>query len=147
MSLIIDNRRISGIYALGQWFKVSPDSFVIDAFQLRYIGENCCFGYENNNSDPGEEPRPPITDWYELGTIYEHTEPKSLIEKLRDGSTMKNPQGCHGVAFTDADTGETVYLSLIECRAFRCVSKAEAIKANPFLDPAFLDPEFLGSQN
>jgi hypothetical protein len=149
MSLSIDTRRISGIYALGQWFKVVPNSFWIDAYELRHINEHCPFGNESDNrSQPDKErdgyrhQRQPHTDWYLLGKLYERTEPASYMDMLGDTNrvVMQSPQGHDGVGFIDADTGESVYLSLIECRAFRCVSEADAIKADPRLAPTDPNP-------
>lgn len=144
MSLSIDTRRISGVYALGQWFKLVPNSFCIDSYELLYINEACPFGNESDNRplkekerDGFRHPRQPHTDYYAMGTIYEKSQPDSSIHMLGDTNriAMHSPQGCDGVAFIDADTGESVYLSLLECRAFRCVSEEEAIKADPSLAP------------
>jgi len=149
MSLSIDTRRISGIYALGQWFKVVPDSFWIDAFELRHINEHCPFGNEDDNRsqtdkerDGYNRQRQPHTNWYALGRLYEHTEPEYHSDTIGDANriTIQSPQGHDGVGFIDADTCESVYLSLIECRAFRCVSEADAIKADPRLTPT--DPNY-----
>lgn len=149
MSLQIDDRRICAVYALGQWFKVLPGSFCIDAFELRYINEICPFGNEHDNRSQADKQRDgyrfqrqPHTDWYAMGKLYERSQPDRYVDMLGDTNrvTMQSPQGHDGVTFIDAETGESVYFSLVECRAFRCVSKEEAIKADPRLAPT--DPNY-----
>lgn len=150
MSLQIDTRCISGIYAFNQWFKVVPNSFWIDAFELQHINEDCPFGNESDNRSQQDKDREgccyrrqPHTDWYTLGDLYKDSQPPYTCFPLGDSNRVfvKPPQGCHGVGFTDANTGESVYFSLMECRAFRCVSEAAAINA----DPSLARPSFAGS--
>lgn len=128
MSLSIDTRRISGVYAFGQWFKVVPNSFAIDSYELldRPL-EHCPFGNENGA----------YTDCYTLGSLYERSQPEAYRAAIGDNASfsMVAPQGAHGICFIDAETDESVYFSLLECKAFRCVSEELAIQADSKLTP------------
>lgn len=103
MSLAINDERICGVYALGQWFEVVPRTFDIDSYELR--------------STNGK-----YTDWYQMGALYEGSQPEASCHSIDKFNYEKHiaPQGYHGVTFVDAETNERVYLSLVECRAFRC---------------------------
>ena len=111
MSLCIDSRYITGIYAFGQWFKVVPDTFGIDAYELT----DWC----GHADDVESRWRTDFTD-YCMGALYQGKEPEPWLHEYsgQEGRST-NPQGCHGVCFTDADTGERVSFSLLEVKAFR----------------------------
>ena len=144
MSLSIDTRRISAVYALGQWFKVKLNSFYLDAFELWDIEEPCPFGNEHDNRSPldrkrddvdGYNPRQPHTAYYAMGSLYEGAEPEFRSHTLGDTGRVRmlTPSGATGVGFIDADTDEEVFFSLMECKGFRTVSKEKAIESSPQL--------------
>lgn len=111
MSLCIDSRYITGIYALGQWFKVVPDTFGIDAYQLT--------DWDDTADGVGSRHDTGFTD-YEMGALYLAVEPayeSGQYENLR--GTWETPHGCAGVSFIDADTSERVSFSLMEVKGFR----------------------------
>ena len=112
MSLSIDSRYITGIYALGQWFKVKKDSVDVDAFEFT--------NWEERSPHSGDTYTVHHTD-YIMGSLY---------LKNRDGSqcgthgpnsrgSWANPGGCDGISFIDDATNERVSFSLMEVRAFR----------------------------
>ena len=111
MSLEIDSRYITGIYALGQWFKVKKDSIDVDAFQFTNW-EECSphsgNGWEVEHCDYEMGALYPQQDRPGIGTYGEHS--KGRWEK---------PFGAHGITFIDEDTKERVSFSLMEVRAFR----------------------------
>jgi hypothetical protein len=112
MSLAIDSRYITGIYALGQWFRAEKGSVGIDAFEFT--------NWEEHEPRAGNIYEHRHTD-YMMGDIYPEREGCSGRYST-DGTSYgyyASPQGCHGIAFTDADTGERVSFSLMEVRAFR----------------------------
>ena len=145
MSLSIDTRRISGIYALGQWFQVKINSVYLDAFELWDIEEFCPFGNEQDNRDPerrkrddvdGYYPRQPHTAYYTMGSLYEESEPEFKSHTFENSARVRmlTPSGATGISFVDAITEEEVSFSLMECKAFRTVSKADATIACPALE-------------
>jgi len=112
MSLNIDSRYITGIYALGQWFNVKPNSVDVDAYEF--------INWEDD-LEPGQR-----RDWdiqgtcYQMGSIYPDREgPSCGMFGERSRLSWANPCGHHGITFLDADTGERVSFSLAEVRAFR----------------------------
>lgn len=111
MSLSIDSRYITGVYALGQWFKVKPDTVDVDAFQFR--------NWEEQSPHDGKAWTVQHTD-YEMGALYPSKQNRKgggYSEHSRGSWTT--PCGCDGISFIDADTGERVSFSLVEVRAFR----------------------------
>lgn len=111
MSLCIDSRYITGIYALGQWFKVMPDSFGIDAYQLT--------DWDDTADGVGNRRDTTYRD-YEMGALYRAVEPEYRCgdyQNLR--GVWETPSGSAGVCFTDAETGERVSFSLMEVKGFR----------------------------
>ena len=106
MSLCIDDRYVTGIYALGQWFKVQQGSILIDAFEF------------TSWDDLGEDLsrlRDPHTN-YQMGHCYSEVD-----QYANNGypSRIQVPTGMTGISFIDTDTGERVSFSLMEVRAFR----------------------------
>lgn len=113
MSLVIDSRYITGIYALGQWFKVEKDSVWVDAYEFT--------NWEEPSPHDGDTWKVRHTN-YLMGQIYPdpHSDGPSCgmySEHSKGGWAV--PGRSHGIAFVDADTGERVSFSLIEVRAFR----------------------------
>ena len=138
MSLSIDNRRISGIYALGQWFKVKPGTFWIDAYDFVCLEEHCPFGNEQDNRDrfdDGSYPRQPHSTCYSMGALYPERERSDFPQPGGNQSrmTFSNPSGHHGVQFIDDETEEVVSFSLLEVRAFRELTEDEVVKRVPRL--------------
>ena len=112
MSLSIDSRYITGIYALGQWFKVKKDSVDVDAFEFTNW----------------EEAFPADADPFELhsttfimGSLYPDPERGEQCGSFGPHSKghWANPGGHHGISFIDAASKERVSFSLKEVRAFR----------------------------
>jgi hypothetical protein len=114
MSLNIDSRSITGVYALGQWFEIEPDSFGVDAFELQNWA-----GDADDVARYGEEGID--SDLYVLGTLYSSSEPTYKCDRPAAGSRCysKTPQGCDGVCFIEKGTNTRVSLSLMEIKAFR----------------------------
>jgi hypothetical protein len=112
MSLAIDSRYITGIYALGQWFKVKKGTVGIDAFEFT--------DWEEHEPRAGNIYEHRYTD-YMIGDLYQDTDGSSgrYAQEGTSHGYFTSPKGCHGIAFTDADTGERVSFSLVEVRAFR----------------------------
>lgn len=108
MSLVIDDRLITGLFAFGRWFNVKQGSVGIDSYQFRYWVEN---------PDPDDEWNGVFTD-YEMGA---HYVAESAGEAYGEdyGQRWKNPTGQTGICFTDTDTNERVSFSLLEVKAFR----------------------------
>lgn len=118
MSLSIDSRYITGIYALGQWFKVKKDTVDVDAFEL--------INWEEDSAHDANFWNTPHHD-YSMGSIYKRLSADGQwVEPEHDGAKYPDCKGCwsnvtgyQGIAFIDADTGERVSFSLMEVRAFR----------------------------
>lgn len=111
MSLGIDSRYITGIYALGQWFKVKKDSIDVDAFQFT--------NWEESSPHSGNTWEVVHTD-YEMGSLYpEPDSPKAGSYGEHSRGRWQKPSGHQGITFIDASTGEQVSFSLMEVRAFR----------------------------
>jgi hypothetical protein len=110
MSLSIDSRFITGIYALGQWFNVKPNSVGVDAYE--FIDWQESFGPDESTFDqPGT--------CFQMGDFY--PEPKNGCGSYGPHSrlTFASPAGHHGITFIDAKTGDHVSFSLCEIRAFK----------------------------
>jgi hypothetical protein len=147
MSLSIDTRRISAVYALGQWHRVKVNTFGIDAYELMDIEESCPFGNESDNRflrdkvrdrDEGiNYTRQPHTAYYTMGSFYEGAEPenRSSVFENNPRVRMVTPSGSAGVCFQDPDTNEEVYFSLLEIKGFKTVSEETAIELAPVLAP------------
>jgi hypothetical protein len=111
MSLNIDSRFITGIYALGQWFNVKPNSVGVDAYEFvdwdeRFEADESIF------DQPGTS--------YQMGDVYPESRngcgnygPHSRLTYASGAS------GHHGITFIDAKTGDRISFSLAEVRAFR----------------------------
>lgn len=130
MSLAIDSRRISGVYALDQWFKVKINSFSLDDYELMDYYERQQFGEEYTSYD-GEFRRNTRYDWYCLGKAYPQIE--QTVSPGDGYSREAHMSGFAGAQWTDAETGETVSMSLMEIKAWRQVSEAKATEACPRL--------------
>ena len=111
MSLAIDSRYITGIYALGQWFKVKKGTVGVDAYEFTDWEEEDVptngYRYDIAHTD------------YSLGYLY--PEASGTRGRYRDDSPAyyAPPSGSTGITFTDAETGERVSFSMMEVRAFR----------------------------
>lgn len=111
MSLAIDSRYITGIYALGQWFKVKADTIDVDAFQFT--------NWEEQSPHDGNTWKVQHTD-YEMSALYpQHQDRKGGSYSNHSRGSWVTPTGSDGITFIDADTGERVSFSLVEVRAFR----------------------------
>ena len=112
MSLNIDCRYVTAIYALGQWFSVVPGSVDVDAYEFINWEEDLQPGERRAWDTRGTS--------YQMGTIYPEREgPNCGTFGENSGLSWANPCGSHGIVFLDADTGERVSFSLAEVRAFR----------------------------
>ncbi len=116
MSLLIDSRYITGIYALGQWFNVEPDSVDIDAFEFT--------NWEERSPHDGNKTMVRFT-CYQMGHLYQNDEvhepsfPSCGTYGPHSSGSWAIPRGHHGIRFIDADTSEYVSFSLMEVKAFR----------------------------
>ncbi len=112
MSLAIDSRSITAVYALGQWFEIEPDSFATDSFQLV-----SWMGYADDVEKYGDDYE---RDVFDMGAIYHQSEPEPRSRGYENSkATFMNPQGCIGVCFTEKKTKQRVSFSLMEIRAFK----------------------------
>lgn len=112
MSLSIDSRSITAVYALGQWFEIEPDSFGTDAFDLV-----CWMGDADDVAEYGEDIE---RDVYSMGALYTSNEPEYQSRRSPGSrATFLNPRGNVGVCFIEKSTGQRISLSIIEIRAFR----------------------------
>ena len=112
MSIALDTRYVTDIYALGQWFEVTPGTLTIDAYEMRdYVP---CVG------DP-EEYGAQFTD-YMLGTMYKDDNPSAPLcgsyGSASNGGFSRVTGGC-GLAFIELSTGKRVAFSLMEAKAFK----------------------------
>lgn len=118
MSLRIDSRYITGIYALGQWFKVKKDTVDVDAFEFT--------NWEELSPHDGDTWNTQHHD-YMMGSVYKSSFDGQQVEpEYKGGKYAEHSRGywstvtgSHGITFIDADTGERVSFSLMEVRAFR----------------------------
>lgn len=132
-SISIDSRRISGVYALGQWFKVKINSFRLDHYSLiDFPCDHLRFGDEDVSYKHGKM-REPIQSTYELGSRY----PES------DYQGRGYVSGSTGAQWIDRNSGETITVSLAEIKGWRMVDEATATEACPYLsrDEALKDRE------
>ena len=112
MSLSIDCRFVTGIYALGQWFKVKPNTIDVDAYEFR--------NWHDLHPDPKSWDEG-ATD-YSMGAIYQDPNPGEQLGGDYGEHSRKRwerPTGSNGISFIDEDTGERVSFSLLEVRGFR----------------------------
>ena len=114
MSLSIDSRCITAVFALNQWFEIEPDSFCVDAYELRFWNGPASLVEALGDAIHSVD--------YQMGSLYEKEEP----EYSRFNYGPNSPRGCsstvqgsHGVCFIEKATGQRVSLSLMELRAFR----------------------------
>lgn len=113
MSLAIRTSKITGVYALGEWYQVCKGTFRIDAYEL--IQEL--------------EPSSDKKDHYQLGLVY----PKTTHTKMpppRPGSIgehwhFMSPQGHHGCQWIDPASKAWVSMSLLEIKAWKEASDDE----------------------
>ena len=145
MSLSIDTRRICAVYALDQWHKVKVNSFCTDAYELMEIEEDCPFGNEWDNRNPSDfkrdkksgefHPREPHTKYFQMSALYDEVEYNCTTFDNSPRTRFLTPTPSTGVTFIDPDSDESVYFSIVDIKAFRCVSREEAIKRDPDLKP------------
>jgi len=110
MSLAIDSRYITGIYALGQWFKVKKGTVEVDAYEFT--------DWEEPDPHDGNRWEVAHTN-YQLGELYADTKAYRATYGENSRARFASPSGCHGISFVDTDTGERVSFSMMEVRAFR----------------------------
>ncbi len=107
MSLSIDARKITAVYALGEWHKVKEGTFEIDAYELM------------NAFDDKDR----FVTFYELGSVYDERPrfemsppiPGSLGEHWR----FRNVQGFHGCRWIDPVNCGHVSVSLMEIKGWK----------------------------
>ncbi len=110
MSLSIDSRYITGIYALGQWFQVKKGTVDVDAFEFT--------NWEEEDPHDGNIWNVLHTN-YQLGYLYPAVD--GVRGRYREDSQgyYAPPTGHTGICFVDATTNERISFSLMEVRAFR----------------------------
>jgi hypothetical protein len=112
MALNIDNRFVTGVYALGQWFKVKPNTIDIDAYSFR--------AWEDIDPDPHDWEEG-ATD-YEMGAAYPDPRPDGPHCGVYGGNSRRSwaiPTGNIGISFIEEKTGDRVSFCLLEVKAFR----------------------------
>lgn len=104
MSLEIDTDTVVGIYALGQWFKVTKGTLFFDAYEVvQKFSEN-------------------YVRCYSLGAVYPQIDSGFIVPDLDHPKvTCRNATPRTGCQFRDLDTGEFVALSLVEIKAWRYI--------------------------
>ena len=115
MSLLIDNRFVTGIYAFNQWFKVKKNTVDVDAYE--FISWDDSFG-DNEKPNSWDDPHAV----YQMGAVYDADRPglyKSAPYGGESRGSFVNPSGCTGITFIDADTNERISFSILEVKAFR----------------------------
>ena len=130
MSLAIDSRTIVGIYALNQWFKVKPFSVWIDAYELNHVCNSLNFE-ETKFGTSGNK----YNTYIQLSYLYpdfEWTPPANLSTQYLNGdeASFENPSPSQGVGATldnGAEIEEEIYFSLLEVKAFKCISRKDAL--------------------
>lgn len=112
MSLSIDSRSITAVYALGQWFEIEPDSFCTDAFELvSWMGDADAVAKYGEAIE---------RDVYSMGALYAANEPEyQSMRSPGSRATFLNPRGNVGVCFIEKRTRQRISLSIMEIRAFR----------------------------
>tara|TARA_R100000278_G_C5361677_1_gene125622 strand:+ start:43 stop:459 length:417 start_codon:yes stop_codon:yes gene_type:complete len=131
MSLDIDTRTIVGIYALNQWFKVKPFSVWIDAYDLCEVSPNLSFS-ETEMGLPGHGQ---ITV-YNMSELYRDFKdrPCMIERRSEDEARFEHPSSSHGISGildNDSKIQEEIYFSLLEVKAFKCISQKDAEKLCP----------------
>lgn len=112
MSLSIDSRFITGVYALGQWFRVKPNSVDVDAYEFR--------NWASDDPQPGDW-REEATD-YQMGGTYSRPDLPGPLCGSYGGDSRKGwhvPSGSTGITFIEEETGERICFSLLEVKGFR----------------------------
>ena len=129
MSLAIDSRTIVGIYALNQWFKVKPFSVWIDAYELNHVSNSLDFE-ETKFGTPGNK----YNTYIQLSYLYpdfEWTPPFEFTSQYGDEASFENPsptQGVGAILDNGAEIEEEIYFSLLEVKAFKCISRKNALE-------------------
>ena len=128
MSLDIDTRTIVGIYALNQWFDVKPFSVWIDAYDLCEVSPHLTF----EETELGEPGHGQITV-YNLSELYRDFKgkPYMSVRRSEDEARFENPTSSHGISAIlendwDTQRNERIFFSLLEVKAFKCISQEEA---------------------
>ena len=109
MSLSIDDRHITGLFAFDQWFKVKKGSVCLDSYE---------FCYWEENPEPGEGIYDCEHTYFQMGAHYAAEYAGGAYGEHSKGRWI-NPSGSTGICFTDADTNERISFALLEVKAFR----------------------------
>jgi hypothetical protein len=112
MSLSIDSRLVSGVYAFGQWFECVVGSAVVDAYEFLYYEESFVVG-ENDFDVPATvyimaDAYPDLPNDKGCGSYGPHSR-----------KTYSSPYAAVGLQFKDKATGDLVSFPLLEVKAFR----------------------------
>jgi len=115
MSLHIDDRTVIGVFALGQWFEIVPNSIRMDAYEFAYYQAIVPFGEEDKHEKSLEV--------YPMGDMYRNTEKKSIYSEINSNSNtyarFLQPSSHTGFEFECADTKDKICFPLTEIKAFR----------------------------
>ena len=120
MSLLIDTEKVVAVYALGEWHQVQKGSVDIDAYELIHYQSSPAARKRCEGDGRGD-----AMDSYQMGVLYEKTEPKfqSTWDNEGTGQRMQRsltPSGMTGFAFK-TPKGNWKAFSLVECKAFEYV--------------------------
>jgi hypothetical protein len=111
MSLSIDCRCITAIYALGQWFEVVPDSLDVDAYELVNWRARAEVVKREGEDEIGY-------DLYTLGHLY--PEGGGAVTRFPYAKVYQTtPSGNHGITFIEKKSKQRVSFCLLEVKAFK----------------------------
>lgn len=111
MSLSIDSRCITEIYALGQWFEIVPDSLDVDSFELVNWRSNAEVVKRVGEDEIGYE-------LFSLGNLY--PEGGGAVTRFPNTKIYYTvPCGHHGITFIEKKSKQKVSFSLLEVKAFK----------------------------
>jgi len=117
MTLAIDTEKLVAVYAFGEWHKIKKGSVDLDAYQLMHYQSSPEARQRCEGDGKGHH-----IDWYDMGTLYEATEPKFQSLWLNQGHDERmqrcmTPSGMTGFCFL-TPSGNRKAFSLVECKAF-----------------------------
>jgi hypothetical protein len=112
MSLSIDSRLVSGIYAFDRWFDCVVGSVCVDAYEFVVHHETFPVG----DSDYSRE-----ATVYQMADAYSDLPNDNGCGSYGPNSrkSYASPKACNGIQFQEMGTGALVSFPLLEVKAFR----------------------------
>jgi hypothetical protein len=112
MSLFIDDRTVIGVFALGQWFEIVPNSIRMDAYEFAYYQAIVPFGEEDKHEKDLE--------CYPLADMYPKQRETTGYGRCPNGTiTFHKPTHSTGFEFECAKTKDKICFPITEIKAFR----------------------------